>query len=93
MVAHERDRLVGADARFRGERKIDRAETVGSAIDEVAEKDDRAAVAKLGLPRGLVDEGGEKIAAAVNVADGENLRLRVYPQRQRKSLTLDTHGH
>ena len=93
MVAHERDRLIGADARFRSHRKIDRAETVGPAVDEIAEKDDRALVAQLGLPRRLVDERDEEIAAPVNVAHGENLRLRTYAQRQRKSSTLDHHGH
>ena len=93
VVAHERDRLIGADARLGAHRKLDRAETVGSAIDEVAEKDDRALVAQLGLPRRLVDERGEKIASPVNVAHGENLRLRTYAQRQRKSSTLDHHGH
>ena len=93
MVAHERDRLIGADARFRSHRKIDRAETVGPAVDEIAKKDDRALVAQLGLPRRLVDERNEEIAAAVNVAHGKDLRVRTYAQRQRKSSTLDHHGH
>ena len=93
MVAHERDRFVRAGARLRSHRKIDRSETVGPAIHEVAEKDDRPPVAKLRLPRGLIDERGEKIAPAVNVADGEHLRLRAYAERQRKSSTLDDYGH
>src|ERR1700722_1249646 len=93
MVAHERDRLISADARFGANRKIDRAEAVGSAVDEVAEKDDRALVAQLGLPRRLVDERDEEIASPVNIAHGENLRLRAHAQRQRKSTTLDHHGH
>ena len=38
-------------------------------------------------------ERGEEIAAPVYVADSEHLRLRAYAQRQRKSLTLDDHGH
>src|ERR1700722_16450783 len=93
MVAHERDRLIGAEARFRSHRKIDRAQTVGPAVDEIAEKDDRGLVARLGFRRRLVDERDEKIAAPVNVAHGEYLRLRTYAQRQRKSSTLDHHGH
>ena len=93
MVAHERDRLIGADARFRSHRKIDRAETVWSAVDEIAKKDDRPLVAQLGLPRRLVDERGEKIAPPVNVAHDENLHLRAHAQRQRKSSTLNGHGH
>ena len=93
MIAHEPDCLVGADARFRSHRKIDCAETVGSAINKVAEKDDRAPVAQPGLPRGLVDQRGEKIAPPVNVANGEDLRLRAYAQRQRKFLTLDDYSH
>ena len=93
VVAHQRDRLIGADPRFRAHRKFDRAETVGSAVDEIAEKDDRALVAQLGLPGRLVDERAEKIASPVNVAHGENLRLRAHAQRQRKPSTLDHHRH
>ncbi len=84
MVAHERDRLIGAEARLRSDRKIDRAETVGPAVDEVAEKDDRALAAQLGLPGRFVDERGEQVAAPMNVADGENLHFRAHAQRQRK---------
>ena len=48
VVAHQRDRFVGADARRGADREIDRAEAVGPAIDEIAEKDDRALSRRLG---------------------------------------------
>ena len=78
MVAHERDLLVGADARGGADREINRAEAIRSAIDEIAEKDDRPLVAKPRLARGLVEERAEEIGPPVNVADGENLHVRAY---------------
>ena len=93
MIAHERDCLIGADARLRADRKIDRAETVGSAIDEVAKKHDHAFIVAFGLARSLVDKRGKEIAPSVNVADSENLGFRRRAQRQRKSSTLDDRGH
>ena len=56
VVAHERDPFVGADALRGADREIDRAEAVGPAIDEVAEKDDRALLAPPRLARGFVEE-------------------------------------
>ena len=93
VVAHQRDLFVGADARRGADRKIDRAEAIGPAIDEVAEKDDRPLLAQPRLARGLIDERGEEIGPPVNVADGENLHLRAGGARQRKSSTLEDCGH
>ena len=93
MVAHERNPFVGADA-FRGAaREINRAQAVRPAIDKVAEKDDRALLAALRLPRGFIDEGGQQVGAPVNVADGENLPVRAGGERQREFPALDGCGH
>ena len=84
---------VGADARRGADREINRAEAIRSAIDEVAEKDDRPLLAKSGLARGLVEERAQEIGPPVNIADGENLHVRAHAARQRKSSTLDNCGH
>ena len=44
VVAHEKDRFVGPE-RARADRQIDRPESVRTAVDEVAEKDEDAALA------------------------------------------------
>ena len=75
MITHKRDRLVGADARLGADRKIDRPETVGPAINKVAEKDDHPRLDKFGFTRSLVDQRADKIASSVNVADSEDLRF------------------
>ena len=93
MVAHQRNPFVGADARRGADRKLDRAQAVGPAIDEVAEKDDRTLLAPPRLARGVIDERGEEVGAAVNVADGENLHLRAGGERQREFSTLEGCGH
>ena len=90
MVAHQRNPFVGADARRGADRKIDRAQAVGPAIDEVAEKDDRTLLAPPRLARGFIDERGEEVGAAVNVADGENLHRPGW--RRTAARILDARG-
>ncbi len=56
MVADERNLLIGADARLGADRQVDCAETVRPAIDQVAEKNDRALPAAPRLACGFIDE-------------------------------------
>ena len=78
--------LVGAEVFAGIEGEADRSKTVGAAVDEVAEKDEFAALSQplLALRRG--DERFEQIRAPVNVADGENFRVRRGLARQSRKF-------
>jgi hypothetical protein len=93
VVAHQGDLVVRADAFARADRETDRPETVGAAVDEVAEKDEGASHPPLRLVRSLVDERLQEIGAAMNVADGEDLDVRRDRARQDKGFTTDDRGH
>ena len=93
VVAHQRDPFIGADALRSADRKINRAEAIGPAIDEIAEKDDRTFLAAPRLARRFIDKRGEQVGAAVNIADGENLLVRACGERQREFSTLDGCRH
>src|SRR5271166_6070599 len=73
VIAHQPYRFLSADLRTSGDREIDCAEAVWTAVDEVAEKDENASPASARLAGGLVEKGAQKIGAAMNVADCKNL--------------------
>ena len=75
------------------ERQIDRAEAVGAAVDEIAEQDDDATRRAARLARCFVEQRGEQIAAAVDVADGEDFDLVGAGARQRVTLAIEDDGH
>ncbi len=93
VVAHQRDFVVRVDALACADREIDRSEAVGAAIDEVADKDNRAPLPPLRLARRLIDERLQKIRPAVDVADGEDLHVRRDRARQDIGFTTDDRGH
>ena len=93
VIAHQRDRLVAARAPRRVERQIDRAEAVGTAVDEVAEQDDDAPRDAARLARRFVEQRGEQVAAAVDVADGEDFDIVGAGARQRVTPAVEDDGH
>ncbi len=93
VVAHEADLLIRPDQGPRPGREVDRAEAVRTAVDQVAEEDQRPPVPTARLERGFVDQGAQQIGPAVNVADGEHFDVRGDGPRHDKGLSLDDGRH
>ena len=93
VIAHQRDRHLGANPFSRANRQIDRAERIRAAVNEVAEKHDGAAQRAARLALRFLEQSVEQIGAPVNVADGENLDLGRGRARQGEELAVDDDGH
>ncbi len=85
--------FVGLDTLLRADGKIDRSETVGAPIDQVAEKEDHAPRAAAGLAGRLIQKRLQQIRTAVNVADGKNLESRSDGPRQMIGVAGYDCGH
>jgi hypothetical protein len=93
VIPHEPNRLLSADQLPGADRKIDRAEAVRAAVDQIAEKDEDAPLASPRLARGFVEKRAQQISAAMNVADRENLDVGRKRPRQDERLTIYDSGH
>ena len=92
IIAHQGDRLLGADALLRADRQIDGPQALRAAVDEVAEKHDRPARGAARFARrGRAARRGDRRARECR--RWRKSRRRARPSAATERLAIDDDGH